>query len=129
MTIKAHVKKHGYRIVTPTVPLVRYWWARVNRELWDGVLPSPGSIDIQRDKVAWAWTLMPDIEPRTYHLKIDSYPLTKKRLLQVLAHESVHAYLWIIEGDSATDHGKPFMRYRYRMKKRLGLNLTRRIDV
>jgi len=82
--IKTHLKHHGFRIVTPSAPLVRHWWGRINIELWDGVLPRPHSIVIRHDRKAWAYTSFP--EEGKYALEVDAYPLTKKRFLEVLTH-------------------------------------------
>lgn len=125
--IKTHLKHHGFRIVTPSVPLVRHWWGRINFELWDGALPRPHAINIRHDRKAWAYTAFP--EEGKYALEVDAYPLTKKRFIEVLTHESVHAYLWIVEGDGKTVHGPAFMRHRHKVRYRLGISLTHEIRI
>jgi hypothetical protein len=125
--IKTHVKRHGFRIVTPTVPLVRYWWNKINLELWEGMLPAPVDIKVKRDTVCWAFTNFPD--HGKYGLEIDSYPLTKKRLIEVLVHESVHAWLFVFDHDSRTWHGPNFMAYAPKVKKILGVELSKEIRI
>lgn len=125
--IKTHLKRHGFRIVTPSVPLVRHWISRINTELWDGRLPMPRKILIEAYRHHWAFAVLHD-EPH-YSLVVDSYQLTKKRFIEVLVHESVHAYLWIVEGDNKTVHGPNFMKHRHKVRYRLGLSLTQEIRI
>jgi hypothetical protein len=127
MSIKKHLKRDGFRIVTPTMPLVRYWWARINVELWDGYLPPPATIEIKQDRKFWGWTHTN--YAGKYDLDIDSYPLTKKRLIEVLVHESVHAYLWVAHGDNKTVHGPAFMAHRHKVRRVTGLKLSKEISI
>ena len=127
MRIRQHLKLRGYEIVTPTQRLVSHWWARINLELWDGVLPPPSTIEIKRDKKHWGWTHTN--YPGKYDLDVDAYPLTRKRFIQVLAHESVHAYLWVVNGDNVTVHGPAFMQHRFRVRRTLGVKLEKEISI
>lgn len=126
---RQHMRKHGFRIVIPSIPLVRYWWARVSRDLWDGTLPQPTTVSIRHDRKAWAWVKTEADRPGEFDLDIDAYPLTKKRFIEVLSHESVHAHLWVAHGDNRTMHGPAFMAHRHKIKRIYGLILSKDVTV
>jgi len=126
---RLHMRKHGFRIVKPSAPLVRYWWGRVSRELWDGNLPQPTKISIRPDRKHWAWVAIYNDRPGEFDLEMDDYPLVKKRFIEVLTHESVHAHLWVAHGDNRTVHGPAFMQFRHRIKRTYGLKLGKDVNV
>jgi hypothetical protein len=128
-SIRYHIRHHGFRIVTPSAPLARYWWRRISLELWDGTVPQPKAVKVKHDRKAWAWTHTDGERPGEIDLDIDAYPLTKKRFVEVLVHESVHAYLWIAHGDNKTVHGPAFMQHKHKIKRVLGLTLGEKVSV
>ncbi len=104
-----HIKQHGHTTITPTIPLLRYWWRRFNDEVFGGVLLS---CDLRvtscaaHGAVGLMWPL-PQLRAR---IDITPEPNIKAEILATLLHEMVHQYQHQ-HGEPLT-HGEAFTRWR-----------------
>jgi hypothetical protein len=107
--IAEHVKARGHQVITPTVRMVRYWWARLNAEVFGGeLLPPVLSVYHQFDDAYGSCT---DIATQRVHINIEpDHKWTRALLIETVVHEMVHQKQ---HHDGGTmHHGETFDRWR-----------------
>lgn len=101
----------------PTIKDIRKWHGVLNAVVFDGVIPKFYDIKIQRIRNEFAWAIpFYDTEDETKKwctLKIDTSFHSFKKFLIVLAHEMIHCWQWIVEGEMT--HGKTFFQWREKL--------------
>lgn len=108
--IRAHVIRHGHRTVRPTVRMLRYWWARLNAELFDGKLlppqlsygsePTPGYGSAEADGVTFP------LGGERVRIHIADTQTTRQAILATLGHEMIHQ--WQYQHGQTMNHGEDF---------------------
>jgi len=132
MTVRKHLEARGRQKVVPSEVLLRYWWRRLDAELFHG-LREPRRVTVRPMRNAYAWlrpaknTVLDEdghqALPLPYDLEFDAAPVTRTALITILVHEMVHAWEW--ESGNPPAHGKLFMSWAPAILGTLGLPLTR----
>lgn len=90
--IAAHVAKHGHKLVTPTVHMMRHWWARINREVFDGLL-MPCQLSVGDLSAHAAQGLCWPLDSGRVKIEVDpTWATSRVAFLSILAHEMTHQY-------------------------------------
>lgn len=109
--IHNHVKLHGHKPVKPTPRMLRYWWGRLNVEVFDGalhlcqltVLDEPGMED--------ASGVCYPLDCGRVRINVSpTHADSRAAMLGTLAHEMVHQYQH--QHDQAMHHGTTFEQWR-----------------
>jgi hypothetical protein len=100
---------------------IDFWFNHINKEVFGGQVPYPHIIDIRKQKKTWAYVKEVEVnDTKIVGLFIQpSYP-TLGAFLQILSHEMVHIWQFMVNGDSGS-HNKHFYSWRETFKKH---NLT-----
>jgi hypothetical protein len=126
ISVREHLKKYGRQVVSPSRGMLRYWCRRLNVELFDDTLPMPGRILFAVGKNHMAECALYK-EARGQWSRWDLYftqsPMSRAVLLEILAHELVHAAVALLDGDQRVNHGSTFMAYAGLLADRCGLPL------
>ncbi len=115
-----HVRQHGGTTITPTVPLLRYWWHRFNREIFGGVLLSC-ELRVQSCAAYNAVGLMWPLPQRRTRIDISPATRAKGEILATLLHEMVHQYQH--EHRQPLNHGPTFSAWRAPIEVETGLTI------
>lgn len=110
--IREHLAARGDERVTPTVGLCRYWLGQVRRELFPD-LPPPASIEMEAVE-NWLGFVVLTYASDIWKLRVRPDRMTRRALINVLAHECVHAQLHVVDRvpmPQALGHGAVFFRY------------------
>lgn len=113
--LRAHLAARGNEVIVPTPKLLKHWCGRLNRELFDGQLPMPRSIQPCTVKGWMACAIFEYGDRNGWDLQFVEMPMPRKHMLEVLAHELVHAAVYLLDKQSivaATGHGAQFMTYK-----------------
>lgn len=112
-TVGEYLRRCGNQPVTPTPRLLRYWWNRINLELFDGL------VHIENIEVTpfdhWA-----DCDGEDLRVS-STIQFTRKSLLTTVAHEMIHAMQW--HRSRPLDHGKFFQIQATRLQRALGVSV------
>jgi hypothetical protein len=132
--LKIHVKSKGENSdfeITPSFCL--YWWRHLNEAVFDGALTPPARFEFKnyRDMAGFCKPWYANRKQRRVIIGISSEIWSRKKFLEVLAHEMVHQWEWEILADwnTKTMHGKNFFAWKNKMKYRAGLPLTISVDI
>lgn len=106
--ILKHVIERGHEPVTPTLLMLRRWWALLNAECFGGKL-LPCQLSYGKSERADVLGLFHSLENRRGHIHIDTRVNTRGGMLGTLAHEMVHQYQH--QHGQPTTHGKAFTRW------------------
>lgn len=115
-----HIRQHGGATITPTVPLIRYWWNRFNREVFGGAL-LPCELRVQSCTEYKAVGLMWPLPQKRTRIDIHPVQANKATILATLLHEMVHQYQH--EHREPLNHGPTFARWRDPIEGITGLTL------
>lgn len=96
---------------------VQFWFNVINAAIFNNKLPKFHQIEIGTYKTFHA---LCECDDTTYTLKIKSKFESRKRFVEVIAHEMIHLYEWV-EYQKMT-HGKDFYEWKDKLK-RYNLNL------
>jgi hypothetical protein len=110
-----YLLRRGTQACAPTSTLVRYWWRRLNIELFDGALHEHDFYVLQLEQNARAQSDGEDIW-------IDPMCNTKALLIGTLAHEMIHQLQW--QRSRPLDHGKFFQVQARRLRAALGTSIV-----
>jgi hypothetical protein len=116
--LKKLMNNHDVSNYTTTPEDCKRWFGVINRELFDGCLPSIDILIGWRRKTHAYYVTGGRPDGRICVNK--KYP-SKKFFVEVLAHECVHHYQWVFEGD--VGHGQTFQKWIDKFKTR-GLYLA-----
>ena len=110
-SVGEYLKRCGDQPVTPTPRLLRYWWGRLNDELFNGAC----SIEsIEMCELGW----IADCDGEDLRVS-SNWVFTRSLLLSTLAHEMIHVHQW--HRSRPLDHGKFFQIQATRLQKALGV--------
>lgn len=101
-----------------------YWFHTLNEEVFEGVVPQPHLIETCMDEDKWAYVATMDVdEILVVGLYIRTHYENKRQFVEVLAHEMVHLWQIMVNGDTG-NHNKHFYGWRDRFEM-FNLNLRR----
>lgn len=100
------------------------WERIINNELFDGILPPITSYDIRWRRDVWAH-YHGNTGTQTYQILLNKKYISKKRFVEILAHELVHHHQLVVHGTSG--HGKTFTEWTEKFREK-GLNLVKSYD-
>ncbi len=118
--IESHVTLRGHEAVTPTVGMLRYWWSKLNAELFDGtLLRCQLAVEscAEHEAVGLCWPL----DGGRVRISIDPAETTRAGLLGTLAHEMVHQHQH--QHGWPMDHGQSFEHWRVPILGLTGLHI------
>lgn len=104
----------------PTVPFIRYWWHRFNREVFGGALLSC-ELRVQSCSYMQASGLMWPLPQSRARIDIHDEPATKAHILAVLLHEMVHQFQH--QEKQPLNHGPTFQAWRAPIEIDTGLSI------
>lgn len=120
-----HIVKHGHITVLPTYSMVRYWWAKLNAEIFDGILLkaqiSVGSdphTGFSADEVDGGCFPLGGERVRIH---VSEKDMSKQMLIATIAHEMVHQ-LQYQHGIPMT-HGDFFQQWAVKVKTTTGITI------
>ena len=121
--------KDAHKGVTPTPALIRYWWGRLNTEIFGGKLPPPIQCSVhtsQESKEAcgfdtWAW-YEHGVSRGFGSFSFWGVPVTRQDFLTTLAHEMIHQYQHAM--GKPTVHGRYFKVLCKKYGRKLGAQIT-----
>jgi len=101
-----------------------FWFDHINNEVFNGEVPYPHIVDIRDQKKTWGYVKQVEIgETQVVGLfMLPTYP-TLGAFLQILAHEMVHVWQLMVNGDTG-NHNKHFYSWKEKFKEH-NLNLKR----
>jgi len=114
-SVGEYLKRHGKQACVPTVPLIRYWWRRLNTELFDGALHEYDFFVSRLECTARAESDGEDIW-------IDPMCNTKALLIGTIAHEMIHQLQWL--RSRPLDHGRFFQINARRLYAAMGVPIV-----
>ena len=94
-----------------------FWFDHLNNEVFGGVVPYPHIVDIRRQSETWGYVK----EVEVNGIKVvglfmqPTYP-TLGAFLQILAHEMVHVWQLMVNGDTG-NHNKHFYSWKEKFKE------------
>ncbi len=104
-----------------------YWFHTLNEEVFEGVVPMPHLIETWREEDGedyWAYIKHVDIDDTlVVGLYIRTHYPNKAHFIQVLAHEMIHLWQLLVNGDTG-NHNKHFYGWRNKFAEH-GLTLRR----
>jgi len=127
--IKQHISQRGNHTPEVTDRLVRYWWGLLNIAVFYGKLKKPKILEIHRMRGCWgsAETASTKRERKNgikhVHIQMNETFVTRRMFLDILVHEMVHA--WEHQYHTVMGHGKRFFAWKNRIKRTVGLGLTK----
>lgn len=123
--IEQHVIKHGHEACDITPRMLRYWWTKLNTELFEGGLwvpqlsygddPTPGCGKAEVDGATFP------LGGQRVRLHISNSITTRQAMLATLAHEMVHQYQY--QNDLPMTHGETFLAWEAPIKLITGLTI------
>jgi hypothetical protein len=118
--IAAHLKARGHEVITPTVRMIRYWWGRLNTEVFGGELLQP--VLTFTDQFDDAYGSCTDTATQRVTINLEPrWDWTRALLLETLVHEMVHQKQHHDSGQM--HHGETFERWREPIKQATGLTI------
>jgi hypothetical protein len=106
--IEPHVRKRGHENVKPTIRMLRYWWGKLNAEVFHNELLLC-QITYGRSEFAEVSGLCYPLDNGRSRIHIDNRNHTRAGMLGTLAHEMVHQYQH--QNGLAMNHGETFERW------------------
>lgn len=106
--IHAHVYERGHESVTITPRMLRYWWSRLNREVFSGEL-LPCQLTFGPSEFKAVAGLCYPLEGGRVRIHLDPCNETRQGMLATLAHEMVHQYQH--QHGFAMNHGETFAQW------------------
>jgi len=94
-----------------------FWFDHINNEVFNGVVPYPHIVDIRRQANTWGYVKEVEVNGvKVVGLFMEpTYP-TLGAFLQILAHEMVHIWQLMVNGDTG-NHNKHFYSWRETFKE------------
>lgn len=108
----------------PTIKDCLKWEKIINDEIFGGILPPITSYDIRWRRDVWA-LYVGNTGTGTYQILLNKKYITRKRFINILAHELVHHYQLIVHGTEG--HGNTFTEWANKFKEK-GLELAESYD-
>lgn len=110
--IATHVKLHGHKSVKPTLRMLRYWWKKLNVEVFeDSLLPCQLSLLTEEGYEDGYQGLCWPLDNGRVRINVDpGYCTTRGGMLATLAHEMVHQRQH--QTGLAMTHGDSFEQWR-----------------
>jgi len=101
-----------------------FWFDHINNEVFNGEVPYPHIVDIRNQKKTWGYVKQVDVGGTQVVglFMLPTYP-TLGAFLQILAHEMVHVWQLMVNGDTG-NHNKHFYSWKEKFKEH-NLNLKR----
>ena len=101
-----------------------FWFDHINNEVFNGEVPYPHIVDIRDQKKTWGYVKQVDVGGTQVVglFMLPTYP-TLGAFLQILAHEMVHVWQLMVNGDTG-NHNKHFYSWKEKFKEH-NLNLKR----
>ncbi len=89
-----------------------FWFDHINNEVFNGEVPYPHIVDIRRQSKTWGYVKQVEVNGvQVVGLFMQpTYP-TLGAFLQILAHEMVHVWQLMVNGDTG-NHNKHFYSWR-----------------
>lgn len=104
-----HLRRHGHRPVKPTVRMLRHWWGRINKEVFDGaLLPCQLSAASCSDESAVG--LCYPLDGGRVRIVVHDMDVTRAGVLGTLAHEMIHQ--WQHQNGLPMNHGIDFQAWK-----------------
>lgn len=122
MHTREHLAKYGKQVIVPTKAMLKHWFHRLNRDIWDGILPAPDRISLRPGKGNMA-CFERRLDNKGWYLGFTNQPMSRYALLEILAHEMVHCAHWALDGEARGNHGPQFMSYAGLLASKVGLPL------
>ncbi len=120
--IAAHIKLHGHKPVTPTPRMLRYWWARLNAEVFKGKLGLCQLTVLTEVGMEDACGACYPLDCGKVRINIaPEYADSRASMLGTLAHEMVHQYQH--QRGKPMNHGQTFERWRLPILSVTGLTI------
>jgi hypothetical protein len=94
-----------------------FWFDHINNEVFNGEVPYPHIVDIRRQSKTWGYVKQVEVNGvQVVGLFMQpTYP-TLGAFLQILAHEMVHVWQLMVNGDTG-NHNKHFYSWRETFKE------------
>jgi len=94
-----------------------FWFDHINNEVFNGEVPYPHIVDIRNQKKTWGYVKQVDVGGTQVVglFMLPTYP-TLGAFLQILAHEMVHVWQLMVNGDTG-NHNKHFYSWRETFKE------------
>lgn len=94
-----------------------FWFDHINNEVFNGEVPYPHIVDIRRQSKTWGYVKQVEVNGvQVVGLFMKpTYP-TLGAFLQILAHEMVHVWQLMVNGDTG-NHNKHFYSWRETFKE------------
>ena len=111
---------------------IEKWFKIINKEVFSSELPPFQKINVRRLRGVWSYVSVWE-EPqgddivRCSSLAFDEFTCSRKHFLEILSHEMVHHYTWIVQNEFDVAHGKSFYSWKEPLAK-FGINLKARQD-
>lgn len=126
-SIKQHIKKRGDEFDVEVTPsMVLYWWARLNKTIFNGQLIPPQKIICRNFRDGDYGWCSPYKHSSQVRMGIRRTMPDRKTFLTVLVHEMVHQ--WEHQQHKRMSHGYNFYRWKDLIKRELNLPLQQYID-
>lgn len=125
MELKKKLKEYNLKKpYYPTEEVIRYWFAVINRQVFDNALMPFSKIVVKRIPLAWGYVYYDDeIKSPPLELHMSMKLPNKPFFINILAHEMVHKWQLDINGDTG-NHNKHFYSWKQAFNEN-GLILTR----
>lgn len=116
-------KEHPETLYATDIDEVKRWIKVINKEVFDGKLKPFRSVKVLRLRATWAYAEGSVDEDGEYQcdLVVNHSMVSRKQLVEVLCHESVHAYQWTRL--HRMDHKRSFFRWKPKLAK-FGIRLS-----
>jgi len=94
-----------------------FWFDHINNEVFNGEVPYPHIVDIRNQKKTWGYVKQVDVGGTQVVglFMLPTYP-TLGAFLQILAHEMVHVWQLMVNGDTG-NHNKHFYSWKEKFKE------------
>lgn len=119
--IYKHVALRGHETVRPTARMLRYWWSRLNTEVFADTLHVP-KLTVLRVEWPDVYGLCWPLSNSRSHIQIDpTLCATRGDILATLAHEMIHQ--WQHQLGEPMTHGESFKGWADAIRDRTGLEV------
>ena len=101
-----------------------YWFDLINKEVFDGICPSPHIMVVKRQRGSWGYVKQDEFGGKSWVglFMSPKFP-SLAAFIQILAHEMIHVWQFLTVEDTG-NHNKNFYSWRDRFKE-FGLDLRR----
>lgn len=118
--IRKHVAQHAHEAVTPTLRMLRYWWVRLNAEVFDNIL-LPCQLSYGETPGENVYGMCYPLEVERVRIHIDRQADTRGCMLATMAHEMIHQ--WQHQHGLEMTHGDVFKGWAEVVRVKTGLTV------